>query len=67
MINPQWLELPMARTALGPWKFVGDMDSSTVYRQWVPLVSATPLTVPIVLKLCMCFLHGMRMWIGDNC
>ena len=25
--------------------------------------------VPIVLKLCMCFLHGMRMcmWIGHNC
>ena len=24
---------------------------------------------PIVLKLCMCFLHGMRMcmWIGHNC
>ena len=25
--------------------------------------------VPIVLKLCMCFPHGMRMcmWIGHNC
>ena len=25
--------------------------------------------VPIVLKLCMCFLHGMRMcmWIAHNC
>ena len=35
-------------------------------------MSATPLTVlyqKIVLKLCMCFSHGMRMcmWIGHNC
>ena len=41
------------------------------YRQWVSLVSATPLTVllPIVFKLCMCFPHGMRMcmWIGHSC
>ena len=31
--------------------------SPSIYRQWVPLVSATSLTVflPIVLKLCICF------------
>ena len=27
------------------------------------------ILLPIVLKLCMCFSHGMRMcmWIGHNC
>ena len=34
------------------------------------LVNATPLSfLPIFLKLCRCFLHGMRMrtWFGYNC
>ena len=34
-------------------------------------MSSTPSYsfVPIILKLCMCFCHGMKMcmWFGDNC
>ena len=42
-------------------------------RQHLTWVSCEPNSsysfVPIVLKLCMCFLHGMRMcmWIAHNC
>ena len=40
--------------------------SPWIYRQWVFVVSATPLTH---LKLCVCFLHDMRMcmWFAYNC
>ena len=40
--------------------------SPWIYRQWVFVVSATPLTL---LKLCVCFLHDMRMcmWFAYNC
>ena len=45
--------------------------SHFIHKHLVPLVSATPLTVlrPIIMKLCMCFLHGMRIctWFGCNC
>ena len=37
-----------------------------IYRQWMFVVSATPLTL---LKLCVCILHDMRMcmWFAYNC
>ena len=44
--------------------------SPWIYEQLVPLVIAAPYSfVPIIMKLCMHFFHGMRMcmWFGYNC
>ena len=43
---------------------------TSIYRLWVPLERNSSYSfILTVLKLCMCFLHGMRMcmWFGYNC
>ena len=43
--------------------------STSVYRQWVPCERNSSYNfIPIFLKLCKCFLHGLRMcmWFGYN-
>ena len=44
--------------------------SPFIYKQLVSIVSATPLNsfAPVIMKLCVHFLHGMRMcmWLGCN-
>ena len=41
--------------------------STSMYRQWVPCErNSTYSFIQIVLKLCTCFLHGLKMWIGYN-
>ena len=43
--------------------------STSVYRQWVPCERNSSYNfIPIVLELCTCFLHGLKMcmWFGYN-
>ena len=43
--------------------------STSMYRQWVPCErNSTYNFIPIFLKLCTCFLHGLKMciWFGYN-
>ena len=43
-------------------------DSMKVYRQWVPCERNSYNFIPIFLKLCTCFRHGLEicMWFGYN-
>ena len=43
--------------------------STSMYRQWVPCERNSSYSfIPIFLKLCTCFLHGLKMciWFGYN-
>ena len=43
--------------------------STSMYRQWVPCERNSSYNfIPILLKLCTCFLHGLKMyiWFGYN-
>ena len=47
----------------------GYLVMTSMYRQWVPCECNSSYSfIPIFLKLCTCFLHGMKMciWFGYN-